>query len=521
MLVNAAEKKLSGPGSAPLSDTLLAQAGEKAPVMARSLKIQGNQPLGDYLAGLIEPGPKGYQQVTDLAEIVERYATPLLGQEAARQARLQLERRPVILTANHHGVDFFAQSLQGTLLFATALAGADGAQSVAPVLACASVPLDNVTFPRGLLIYGGEGEIPQRLGVFSNRFRRQMVATVAGFDQTMVDSTLQQARKLGKQQGFATRTMDSLEAILEEDYRSALGAHRRYSDQAVMINSRIWPRLFAQQKPSAGLAYLEMEKIVSLLLEEDLRDRTSLASIIAFDSRVRSPLLTLLDGQRACWDMAAINAAGQGSPSPASCGTFLFWGLTAAGRRIPLAPDPGGRTLCGHDHQGQAFSVALQPQAIRDALREARLLPSLFSCFLTLALARGIVCLGGYYQADYLPTMQWKVAKALREGGWPWIAAQVAGVPTDRYLSGMQTVMSRTPAGGLLPAGAVEMTAGGGLSEAMIARGQALTLREAHLASLLETVPDVIPEAARRAEWKIPLALELGRRLRHRVAILE
>ena len=129
-------------------------------------------------------------------------------------------------------------------------------------------------------------------------------------------------------------------------------------------------------------------------------------------------------------------------------------------------------------------------------------------------------CLGGYYQAEYLPRMQAGLIRALsaapadRE-----MAEAVAGVPTDRYLSGMQTVMIAREGGLLLPAGPLEMMARQGLTDLDTERMLSMTMEDAHLASLFETIPDIAPGEAAAAAWKERISRDAFDALRERVVV--
>jgi hypothetical protein len=95
----------------------------------------------------------------------------------------------------------------------------------------------------------------------------------------------------------------------------------------------------------------------------------------------------------------------------------------------------------------------------------------------------------------------------------------VEGVATDTYLSGMQAVMIRIKEDTLIPAGPVEIIAGGGLTDDDIQKIQSLTVRDAHLASLFETIPDVVPWAIKMPDWKKQLAVDCCRILGEKVVI--
>jgi copper homeostasis protein CutC len=72
----------------------------------------------------------------------------------------------------------------------------------------------------------------------------------------------------------------------------------------------------------------------------------------------------------------------------------------------------------------------------------------------------------------------------------------------------MVAVMSRLEDGSLVPAGPLEIVAGGGLTAEDIMSVQSLTVREAHLADLLETITDCIPPELRPAGLRKQLAAE-------------
>ena len=129
-------------------------------------------------------------------------------------------------------------------------------------------------------------------------------------------------------------------------------------------------------------------------------------------------------------------------------------------------------------------------------------------------------CVGGYFQCEYLPKMQAGLVKALQKtAGYQDVADLVEGVTTDTYLSGMQAVMARINEDTLVPAGPIEIIAGGGLTDDDIQQILSLTVRDAHLASLFETVPDIVPWTVKTPDWKKQLAIDCCQMLRRRVVI--
>ncbi|HEY5716772.1 MAG TPA: hypothetical protein VIS54_10185, partial [Psychromonas sp.] len=104
-------------GNDSLIEHYMAEIRKRLPVVDRVLEQYGEMPLSEYLDVVTATTKERYQSHEDFADAVYEYAAPLLGEEAAALAREEIKQSPVVLTANHHGVDYFAQSVQGTLLF--------------------------------------------------------------------------------------------------------------------------------------------------------------------------------------------------------------------------------------------------------------------------------------------------------------------------------------------------------------------------------------------------------------------
>ena len=205
------------------------------------------------------------------------------------------------------------------------------------------------------------------------------------------------------------------------------------------------------------------------------------------------------------------------------CGTVFFWGMNDSGKRIPLdleADASNHERLRGVDDRGNAWQMPFTPDSIIQGLHEKKLLPSLFTCFLVVSFARGLSCVGGYFQCEYLPAMQRGVVKALQKiAGYEDLARRVAQVPTDVYLSGMLAVMTRIKTGCLAPAGPAEIIAGGGLTRNDIEQMLALTVGDAHLAALFETVPDMACAGLNPHDWKKQLAADCALLLEGKVVV--
>ncbi len=517
------------PENNSLIDRYMAEIRKRLPVVDRALELYGDMPLSEYLNVVSETASERYQSHEDLADVVYEYALPLLGEEAAAMAREELKQSPVVLTANHHGVDYFAQSVQGTLLFSRRKLPDGSPARTVPVLACGNIPLDNITYPRGALLYGSPAEnkgLLTRVPLFSNKVRRQPVARVQGVEYSMLQQALKKLTKQQQKSEVYPVSADTLKELLQEYAAVDVLQKDNYSDQAVLLNDRIWQRLFAADVVKPQLIYLELEKIAEKLLVIDLKNPHSLVSSLLFDEQLRTSLITKLDTVSCCWNSSELQQRWDTRNSSVEkvvtgCGTFMFWAVDDKGRRIPLAVVAGddGYWLRGCDDNGNLKEVFLTAQSLLLELQEGRIMPSVFTCFLVISLARGVTCAGGYYQAEYLSLMQQGVCEVLASRSTTRaIAKRVAAVNTESYMSGMQLVMSDNGSG-LIPAGPVEIISGGALNCEEIQSITRLTLADAHRASLAETMPDALHDLLPEGDWQKVLAAENNRLLNEKVVI--
>ena len=105
----------------------------------------GELSLANYARAMPGGGP-ALQDADDLIALAQTEAGRLFSPATGAALRRELENRFLALTANHHGVDFHPEFLQGDLIFAL------GCQEVVPLFACGGVPCNNMAYPRGLLL---------------------------------------------------------------------------------------------------------------------------------------------------------------------------------------------------------------------------------------------------------------------------------------------------------------------------------------------------------------------------------
>ncbi|MCP4429564.1 MAG: hypothetical protein GY806_01165, partial [Gammaproteobacteria bacterium] len=433
--------------------------------------------LRDFVKQLDQQKLSGFQCNQDFITEIANYTSETLGSELGKAIFEDLQEMPQVLTANHHGIDTFAQSTQSNLLFSMRKRGNGKPLKTVPVLACGSVPLNNLTYPRGLLIYSGaevngDGGIC-KLPLFPDSYKRKLVSVAGPFTTEMLDRSRARAKKLIDDGKLAHSIESTLNAVFD-DFTNVGQEFPAYSRQATVVNHRFWQRLFRDKSCRSELVYIELENIVGRLLGKDLFDKSTICYQLMFDPELRQRLIENLDGQRGCWQYEKLLQRGSesaiaGGPNVTdlSHGTMFFWGIDIKGKKIPLCVTEvqkgKGFELRGADDSGRLWTIPFTATSITQGLQDGRLLPSIFISYLLVSIARGISCIGGYYQADYLPLMRKGVLETLHSKSRETVETNgINNISSDLYLSGMQTIGLETD-GQLLPAGPLEIIASGGL----------------------------------------------------------
>jgi hypothetical protein len=240
-----------------------------------------------------------------------------------------------------------------------------------------------------------------------------------------------------------------------------------------------------------------------------------------FDDNLSSRILKFLNGARGCWDQRKLAGLASSSVSPdrrkvliSGSGTNYFWGVDAKGRRFPLTLVKSSweaAKLVGFERNGKLREYLFTPADICEYLRQKQIFPSLFTSYAVISLARGLGCVGGYFQSDYLPLIQQGLLSALScTPGYEEYCRPVSLVPTDYYLSGMMCGLVYCGSNRAVPAGPLEIIARGGLQRQYLENLKSLTVGEAHDLGLFNIYPDVMTLNERMLAWQEGLSAEAG-----------
>ncbi len=503
-----------------LARRIIATTLHALPGLRRALKQWGEWTLGDYTRALHAPAtPRACDPHADLVNAVAAHTAPLLGESIARAAHDALEHAPATLTANHHGVDTLHQSVHSTIAYALpALLDSPSPLPAIVVLACAGTPLNNVTYPRGLVLANtaplptAQDAAEVRIPIHPNSRRNVLAWAAPPWTRSMLEasrSRLDEASRGPTPQLRPAQADAASRFILEALAHPTVLAASTFADQAVLANAALWRRLFAREVAVPPLVYLDMERVAATLLARDL-GRPSLLSALFFEPDLRAALLEALDGVPGCWRAETLEALARAPAlhheSMRGAGSVFFWGIDDHGRRFPLRLDKGAPTLRGSTLAGEPFAVALAPAPLLEALDRRRLLPSLFTCYTAVALARGAHCYGGVYQAAYLESMRRGVIQALSHTGETAMAELLRPLRCDRFLAGVMTtflaLQSSPNECAYVPACATDIAAAGGLTRDHLERMARLTLREANHVGSLQTYAELTPRGERPQGWR-------------------
>jgi hypothetical protein len=495
-----------------LIDEYLQNLCAKSPSLENTIKSYGKSTIKDFILKINDQQSKDYDQTQGLSKIIYDYVSPLLGREIALQTISAINKQKISLTANHHGVDYFAQSAQGTMLFTIMLRQQNVKQRAIPVIACANISLNNITYPRGILIYGVRkniiNEIPYKIPLFPDRYKTRAVWNIPPINKEYVKMALKNVRYLYNTNMISVSSYRTILEVLENEYLNEFViGQNSYTDQAVILNYKLWKKIFKDNLSDVNVVYLSLEDIAAKLIEIDLYKADSLLNIILFDPEVREKVISGLCRCKACWDSQILNCDVDLDREKRGVGTHFFWGGAKSGKRFSLflkSYKENSISLVGcSDNSDEIVNIPLDRDILAEKLRTKEIIPSLFLSYLVLSFARGITCVGGYYQSEYLPVMKKKIIAALKDSlSYGHYIGSISKISASKYLSGMQAIMTKTDESSIVPAGPIEIIASGGISDSDVKNILEITILNAHKASMIDTVTDLKVNKAENTNWK-------------------
>ncbi|WP_075185294.1 hypothetical protein [Teredinibacter haidensis] len=358
---------------------LLSQLGKRNPVLVSHLAQWQNASLKDYVDYLWHALSRNMQCPVNPSffNLISSACRSRFNDDT--KLRGQLTDSPVVLSAHHTAPLFHPLAIQSLLV---ASAGRK-APAVVPVLSTDWVPMDNLFYPRGLLLPGKSGL--QQINLFPKSCKKKMVSHMEPFTTSDVSKALSAIQKKYRSGDIDSKKKKSYELLLGEFYsNSDVLALQSYAEQCALLNHK----MCQQAIPDVEFLFFNVSELAIDLLITELENNDSLMYRLLFDKNCRDNVVEKFDGVSGCWN----RKAGQGS--------ILFWQCSGS-KMVPFLSYDGCHL---NSEQGR---LVLKPESVMAGLREGSIIPGMCLVFSLLMFSMGLVCVGGMRQITY--------TKAIRE----------------------------------------------------------------------------------------------------------
>ena len=343
---------------------------QRLPVVKNILKTEGHMALGEYAERFNTPPVPGLQPRDAIKQAVFDQIRPVLGKEIAMRTANDLAASGTVMTTTHLGIDYFANSVQGNLIYGAGVLTGRCKATTIPIFCFGNVPLNSSTFARGLLVYaagsGVQKPLPLRLPIFPDSQKQTMVSRAKPFTLAMQQRAVKTTKAWENEGLICETTTQTILNLLAAEYADDTVLNQdSYAAQAMIINQRLGKRMLKTSEQPPDIVYLEIENITASLLGNDLKQKNSLACRLFFNSTLRDRLIRGLDGCPGCWHADQLNRRQQtcGKPDRTATGTIFFWGIDDDGRRVPLLLNTinGDLYLSGKTDKGDLFRYEFHP----------------------------------------------------------------------------------------------------------------------------------------------------------------
>ncbi len=459
----------------------------RRPILRETLQAHGDLSLVDYIDRLSDyrVHPVYLPRIQRLGELVRGLYAPLWGADLVDRAVEKLVRRPVVLTADHAGMLMYPVYIQGNIIFG--LREILEQRGIIINFFSGLVPLDTASIPGGIFLsetYTPENsrrdgsdpvgrKVNANLFLYTKRRTRHCYACGApGYDHQKLEAAPGRITSFLNRKIIGPRKAAVLRELLDTLVK-APEIQRRPTliEQAALIN-RLLFRRYLPEAAELHLLSFQLERVAAEWLREQLarRDTNSPTVRLLLDPGWRGYALERFNGiNPSCWDFD-----GDGR---LRSGTFLFWGIDAAGRAVRLREEAG--ELRGKD----GFRIELNRQSLLAGLSKGRIVPNIFLVFCVLAFECGLCCFGGFMQVWYLEKIKRGWLSLLARFGLIEQAKLVQTVPVTGFVTGLAPLLFERDGEAYLPDGA-DLILAGGLGTGELQRVSSAAFRESLLPAL-------------------------------------
>ncbi|MFA6992598.1 MAG: hypothetical protein WC269_04990 [Candidatus Gracilibacteria bacterium] len=433
----------------------------RRPILGEIMLRRGQKPLYAYSQDFfdINPSPLLDQRKGELIDIVYNLLNERLGTHVAEGVKDQLEKLPLVSTADHHGPlnhPFFVNSNIITTLpyFETA----DRDIKYLVNFSFSSISSNNSSFPRGILFHGGEYGIGEliRIPVLPDKLKMSVVYKLRAFNKEDMNKAISEIDKNTRVGRILNGRGEKVKKFLKTFFANEEVLEAKdLCTQITKINFDMWPHLFHPEKTSKeeisvkrkskkipDLIYLEIETIVKeLLIKHHLFNIESLIHRMLFHKDSQRLVHRYFDKMPGAFSIQD------------GWGTYMFWAVDDKMHRVRLQLDKGKL----HSREN-TISIKWDAESLKKALEEKLIFPNMSLCYLMISLYYGMKCLGGFSQVNDLTLTKDAWKKYLVSIG-EFTEAEALNPVQTKELGGDGMVLAylKTPEGVLVPAMAIDM----------------------------------------------------------------
>lgn len=351
---------------------------------------------------------KSYHQNASKAFIkaCTKETTRLYGKTNALLLEKALASGGACYFANHGGFENHPQLIASTLS-ACSYESLEGGH-IHPIFACTTIGSRSPTVPSGMLS-GRLGANFKRLEsqFYSSKYKDTLLKNLPLLDVQAIDKAVKQA----KNKGFFKTEIATFETI-----KPLLYAYKGHNilDVGALFNTAAYSAFLPDNIISRTL-FLDIDKIATELLIEDLLNPKSFISIIINKPEALKKILQSLCGVAGCWSADLLF---NDLSDPKTCtGTVLFYELNKKGRKIPLKIVEKNQNLflCG---QHEVFKLI--PEVLYQKLKDQKIIPCLYTLQTNLAFTHNLALTGGIFMRTYFEAMTIKSVEILKTYGYDY-----------------------------------------------------------------------------------------------------
>lgn len=348
-----------------------------------------------------------------IIDIITNEVTRIFRDEVlSKKIKKQLKKYKIISTADHHGLLHYDLLLNSNILFSEIIKKINLDYLI--VLSSGSVPLCNISYPRGFYFQN------KKYNFFPKKYNNTPVCLLN--ENSFKNSNSINDIVINLDDNLDKEKIRFLEKLFFDtiNINEITNENINFSDQISILNRKIWKTFFNSsiRDKVPELIYLQLEKIIGIYLEQELKNDSSLLSLILFEEKVRNIYLNNFKNIQGCW--------GDNS------GTEFFWGVSKKNKLIKLKINKKLNAL-----EGKEFYLDINNEEIINAIKKQKIIPNVMLVFLIITFMNDYVALGGFNQIDYLPKMQNAHIKSLKEIGKNELAQEFSTRITDGFICGM------------------------------------------------------------------------------------